>query len=168
LCQALFETSQFREDSDVDFDKKEMLLTHQMGRKPSRSELAAHCQMRLHELAFILDCHESSHENDQVIPDTEELHADCTGCELQDGDPMRPLQLKGLQSTALRWLDELSERQRAVLVRRYGLNGHQQMTLEQVGEDIGLSTATITTIGGSKGRWGQGLSAGCGHGSIKT
>jgi RNA polymerase nonessential primary-like sigma factor len=126
--------------------RKEMLLTHQMGRKPSRSELAAHCQMRLHELAFILDCHESSHENDQVIPDTEELHADCTGCELQDGDPMRPLQLKGLQSTALRWLDELSERQRAVLVRRYGLNGHQQMTLEQVGEDIGLTRERVRQI----------------------
>lgn len=126
--------------------RKEMLLTHQMGRKPSRSELAAHCQMRLHELAFILDCHESSHENDQVIPDTEELHADCTGCELHDSDPMRPLQLKGLQSTALRWLDELSERQRAVLVRRYGLNGHDPMTLEQVGEDIGLTRERVRQI----------------------
>ncbi len=126
--------------------RKEMLLTHQIGRKPSRSELAAHCQMRLHELVFILDCHESSHENDQVIPDTEELHSDCTGCELPDSDPVRPLQLKGLQSTALRWLDELSERQRAVLVRRFGLKGHDQMTLEQVGEDIGLTRERVRQI----------------------
>jgi RNA polymerase nonessential primary-like sigma factor len=126
--------------------RKEMLLTHQLGRKPSRSELAAYCKMRLHELAFILDCHESSHESDQVIPDSEELHADCTGSEMHDGDPVRPMQLKGLQGTAQRWLNELSERQSAVLVRRFGLNGHKPMTLEQVGEDIGLTRERVRQI----------------------
>lgn len=126
--------------------RKEMLLTHRMGRKPSRSELATHCKMRLHELAFILDCHESSHENDQIIPDAEELHADCTGSELHDGDPVRPMQLKGIQGTAQRWLNELSERQSAVLVRRFGLNGHEPMTLEQVGEDIGLTRERVRQI----------------------
>lgn len=125
--------------------RKEMSLAHQMGRKPNRSELAAHCGIRLHELAFLLDCHESSHDNDQAIPDTEELDADCCAA-LDDADPVRPMQLTGMYGTTWRWLNELNDRQRAVLERRYGLNGHVPLTLEQTGEDIGLTRERVRQI----------------------
>lgn len=125
--------------------RKEMLLTHQMGRKPTRSELAEHCGLKLHELTFLLDCHESSHDNEQAIPDTDELESDC--CPAQDdGDPVRPMQLTGMRGTAWRWLNELNERQRQVLERRYGLNGHEPLTLEQTGEEIGLTRERVRQI----------------------
>lgn len=126
--------------------RKEMLLTHQKGCKPSRSELAAHCGITTDELAFVLDCHESSHDHDQVIPDTDELHAECSGAALDDRDPERPVQLNGIYGTLWRWLNELNERQRAVLERRYGLNGHQLLTLEQTGEEIGLTRERVRQI----------------------
>ena len=35
------------------------------------------------------------------------------------------------------WLDELSDKQREVVVRRFGLRGHESATLEEVGAEIG-------------------------------
>lgn len=44
------------------------------------------------------------------------------------------------------WLDELSEKQREVVVRRFGLRGHDAATLEQVGREIGLTRERVRQI----------------------
>lgn len=44
------------------------------------------------------------------------------------------------------WLDELSIKQREVIVRRFGLRGHDSSTLEQVGEEIGLTRERVRQI----------------------
>ena len=44
------------------------------------------------------------------------------------------------------WLDELSEKQREVVVRRFGLRGHEAATLEEVGAEIGLTRERVRQI----------------------
>ncbi|HBG29334.1 MAG TPA: RNA polymerase sigma factor RpoS, partial [Gammaproteobacteria bacterium] len=44
------------------------------------------------------------------------------------------------------WLDRLSAKQREVIERRFGLNGHERATLEQVGKDIGLTRERVRQI----------------------
>ncbi len=44
------------------------------------------------------------------------------------------------------WLAELTEKQREVVVRRFGLRGHEAATLEQVGEEIGLTRERVRQI----------------------
>jgi len=44
------------------------------------------------------------------------------------------------------WLDQLNEKQRAVISRRFGLRGHEQGTLEEVGEDVGLTRERVRQI----------------------
>ena len=44
------------------------------------------------------------------------------------------------------WLDQLNEKQRAVISRRFGLRGHEQGTLEDVGADIGLTRERVRQI----------------------
>lgn len=44
------------------------------------------------------------------------------------------------------WLDELSEKQKDVVVRRFGLRGHESATLEQVGAEIGLTRERVRQI----------------------
>src|SRR5690625_6430293 len=46
------------------------------------------------------------------------------------------------------WLDDLSEKQREVLARRFGLRGHDVCTLEQVGREIGLTRERVRQIQG--------------------
>ncbi len=44
------------------------------------------------------------------------------------------------------WLDKLSEKQRAVIERRFGLHGYRRMTLEQIGLEIGVTRERVRQI----------------------
>ena len=44
------------------------------------------------------------------------------------------------------WLDQLDEKQRVVLARRYGLRGHEPQTLEEVGQEVGLTRERVRQI----------------------
>ena len=44
------------------------------------------------------------------------------------------------------WLEDLSEKQREVVARRFGLRGHETSTLEEVGREIGLTRERVRQI----------------------
>jgi RNA polymerase nonessential primary-like sigma factor len=61
-------------------------------------------------------------------------------------DPSDILQNDDIKSGLDRWLDELTERQRDVLARRFGLRGYDADTLENVGLEVGLSRERVRQI----------------------
>ena len=63
-----------------------------------------------------------------------------------DGDPSQILQDDDLVNNLDRWLSELSEKQREVISRRFGLRGYQPATLEDVGREIGLTRERVRQI----------------------
>lgn len=66
---------------------------------------------------------------DQHRSDPEEL--------VEDGDLVNSLE---------EWLGELPEKQREVIARRFGLQGHEISTLEEVGKEIGLTRERVRQI----------------------
>ncbi|MDZ7788031.1 MAG: RNA polymerase sigma factor RpoS [Halofilum sp. (in: g-proteobacteria)] len=44
------------------------------------------------------------------------------------------------------WLDELGDKQKAVVVRRFGLRGHNTATLEQIGRELGITRERVRQI----------------------
>ncbi len=56
---------------------------------------------------------------------------------LEEGDVVEHLQ---------DWLNELTEKQRAVVERRFGLNGYERATLEEVGNEIGVTRERVRQI----------------------
>ena len=61
-------------------------------------------------------------------------------------DPGTELQNNDIQSNLERWVEELPEKQREVLSRRFGLRGYEASTLEDVGREIGLTRERVRQI----------------------
>ena len=61
-------------------------------------------------------------------------------------DPLTALSGKDLGIEARELLDSLKARDRAVVVRRFGLEGHRMMTLEEIGNEMGCTRERIRQI----------------------
>lgn len=64
----------------------------------------------------------------------------------QTQDPEKILHREDLQSQIEIWLSELNDKQREVVERRFGLNGREISTLEEVGADIGVTRERVRQI----------------------
>jgi RNA polymerase nonessential primary-like sigma factor len=60
--------------------------------------------------------------------------------------PENQIEDENLVSVLNEWLQQLPEKQREVLVRRFGLLNHQEETLEQVGREIRLTRERVRQI----------------------
>lgn len=60
--------------------------------------------------------------------------------------PRRLVQNEQLNQLISEWIQELPERHQEVLARRFGLNGHDSDTLENVGIEIGLTRERVRQI----------------------
>lgn len=61
-------------------------------------------------------------------------------------DPENILQSENLNSQLTEWLDELNDKQREVVERRFGLSGREISTLEEIGADIGVTRERVRQI----------------------
>ncbi|WP_298139143.1 RNA polymerase sigma factor RpoS [Acidiferrobacter sp.] len=61
-------------------------------------------------------------------------------------NPEKALQDGDLHGQIAAWLSELNDKQREVVERRFGLNGRDISTLEQVGADIGVTRERVRQI----------------------
>ncbi len=61
-------------------------------------------------------------------------------------DPSKQVQAEVLNEVLERWLLRLSDKQRAVVERRFGLHGYEKCTLEQVGAEIGVTRERVRQI----------------------
>ncbi len=64
----------------------------------------------------------------------------------RSGGPTDILQNDGLHQNMGHWLDQLSEKQREVVCRRYGLRGYENSTLEQVAKELGVTRERVRQI----------------------
>jgi len=61
-------------------------------------------------------------------------------------DPADVLQDNNMSSCLENWIDQLSDKQQEVLSRRFGLRGYPISTLEEVGQEIGLTRERVRQI----------------------
>jgi RNA polymerase nonessential primary-like sigma factor len=126
--------------------RQERLLSSQLGRAPRRSELADSLNMSLGGLDELLDCQEYGQ---QPVPTGEALtDLEFDTLELADdsADPCESMHSGSRDNTLKRWLGALCARERAVIVRRYGLDGYKPDTLENVGAEIGLTRERVRQL----------------------
>jgi RNA polymerase nonessential primary-like sigma factor len=61
-------------------------------------------------------------------------------------DPSSQVQAQDVHDVLEKWLNRLNDKQRAVVERRFGLHGYDKRTLEQVGEEIGVTRERVRQI----------------------
>jgi RNA polymerase nonessential primary-like sigma factor len=64
----------------------------------------------------------------------------------EEADPSRQCQSDDIHDALEHWMHRLTEKQRAVVERRFGLHGHERATLEEVGEHIGVTRERVRQI----------------------
>lgn len=64
----------------------------------------------------------------------------------QNNDPSHLLQSDDVQRHIDTWLYQLSDKQRAVVERRFGLHGHEVCTLEEIGNELGVTRERVRQI----------------------
>ena len=63
-----------------------------------------------------------------------------------DAEPAQRAQQETVNTILDRWIFELGDKQRAVVERRYGVHGHRRLTLEQIGNEIGVTRERVRQI----------------------
>jgi len=114
-------------------------LSQKLDHEPSPEEIAKLLEKPVEDVEKMLSLNERVTSMDTPIgPSSDKTLVD-TVADQQVSDPVELLQDSDLSASLDSWLDELSEKQREVVARRFGLRGHESSTLEEVGREIGLT-----------------------------
>lgn len=126
--------------------RAERELTQEMDHAPLLGEIAKRMGRPLSEVRKISGFRERvisahspiSRENEHSLIDTI-ADEDCF-------DPQDSAQFEDIRHLIDEWLEELSQIQREVVERRFGIHGYPRATLEQVGEQIGVTRERVRQI----------------------
>ena len=120
-------------------------LRQELDRAPSMQELAEHLERDVADVERLMGLHErvtlrnSSRDNEGEGP-VERLRA------RRSAEPSRCAQQEIINAIVDHWVCELGEKQREVVERRFGLHGYRRATLEQIGNEIGVTRERVRQI----------------------
>jgi RNA polymerase nonessential primary-like sigma factor len=121
-------------------------LTQKLDHEPSAEEIAALVDRPVEDVKRMLGLNERVSSVDVPLgPDSDRSLLD-TIADQQVSDPAELLQDDDMRMSIAAWLEELSEKQREVIARRFGLAGYEGATLEEVGREIGLTRERVRQI----------------------
>jgi RNA polymerase nonessential primary-like sigma factor len=122
-------------------------LAQTLDHEPSPEEIADLLDRPIADVKRMLGLNETvvTSVEDPLGTDSDKTVLDTLADE-QNSDPAEMLQDENLRESIDEWLLELSEKQREVVIRRFGLRGHEISTLEEVGNAIGLTRERVRQI----------------------
>ncbi len=121
-------------------------LTQKLDHEPKPEEIAEMLDRPVRDVKRMLSLNERVASVDVPMgPDSDKsVVENITGENITD--PSELLQNSNLHGSLTDWLSELSEKQREVIARRFGLLGYEMSTLEDVGREIGLTRERVRQI----------------------
>ncbi len=121
-------------------------LAQKLDHEPSAEEIAELLDKPVEDVKKMLKLNERVTSVDTPLSvDSDKTVLD-TIADQKVSDPQSLLQDSDMRSSINAWLLELSEKQREVISRRFGLLGHEPSTLEMVGHEIGLTRERVRQI----------------------
>ncbi|TCS40736.1 RNA polymerase sigma factor RpoS [Reinekea marinisedimentorum] len=121
-------------------------LSQKLDHEPTPEDIAFLLEKPVEDVKKMLALNERVTSVDTPIGHTSDKNLLDTIADERANDPSDALQEDDLKASIDRWLDELSEKQREVVARRFGLRGYETSTLEDVGREIGLTRERVRQI----------------------
>ena len=120
-------------------------LQQKKGHAPTIHELADHLERDAVDVERLMSLHErvtlrANGRHEQGDGPVDRLRAK------RSAEPSRCAQRDDVNDIVDRWVCELNDKQRTVVERRFGLHGCGRATLEQVGEEIGVTRERVRQI----------------------
>jgi RNA polymerase nonessential primary-like sigma factor len=121
-------------------------LAQKLDHEPSAEEIADLLERPVTDVKRMLALNERVASVDTPLgPNSDKCLLD-TVADDRSADPCTTLQNNDITGSLSDWLDELTEKQREVVSRRFGLRGYETSTLEEVGREIGLTRERVRQI----------------------
>ena len=121
-------------------------LTQKLDHEPSTQEIASHVHKPASEVSRLLGLNERVTSVDAPLgPDSDASVVETIADDVCP-DPSEQLQEDLVHESIAIWLNQLTDKQREVVSRRFGLLGHDSSTLEEVGREIGLTRERVRQI----------------------
>ncbi len=123
-------------------------LTQEYGREPTIPEIADRMGKTVEQLNRLLDYNEHTGSLDTPIKNSNDGASSLIDfvSEKSTPDPRSTLEDEDITSSVDHWLNQLAAKHREVIVRRFGLLGHDCSTLEQVGNELDLTRERVRQI----------------------
>ncbi len=120
-------------------------LRQETNRAPSVAEIADHLDRDVADVERLIALHErvtlrSGSPDGDGMSAVDRLRAH------RSAEPSRCAQADDVHEIVDHWVCELSDKQRAVVERRFGLHGYRRATLEQIGHEIGVTRERVRQI----------------------
>jgi RNA polymerase nonessential primary-like sigma factor len=121
-------------------------LSQKLDHEPTAEEIADLLDRPVADVKRMLGLNERvTSANSPLGPESDKSVLD-TIPDSSQADPAMLLQDNDLRANIDTWLSQLSEKQREVVARRFGLRGYEMSTLEEVGREIGLTRERVRQI----------------------
>ena len=118
-------------------------LRNELDRVPTFAEIAEQMDVSVDDVERLMALRDRvmlrASNTDEDGP-VDRLHAK------RDAEPPRCAQKDAVHDIVDHWVWELNEKQRAVVERRFGLHGYRRATLEQIGDEIGVTRERVRQI----------------------
>jgi RNA polymerase nonessential primary-like sigma factor len=121
-------------------------LIQKLDHEPTAEDIAEHLDKPVTDVNKMLRLNERIASVDTPFTgDSEKALLDVIADEKSAG-PENYLQSDDMSNNIVHWLNELNNKQKEVLARRFGLLGYEPATLEDVGSEIGLTRERVRQI----------------------
>ena len=121
-------------------------LAQSLEREPSAEDVAQMLDRPIEDVKRMLGLNERIASVDSPLDRDSDRTLIDTIPDEHNRDPARMLQDDDMQRHIDAWLSQLNDKQRAVVERRFGLDGREIATLEEVGNEIGVTRERVRQI----------------------
>jgi RNA polymerase primary sigma factor/RNA polymerase nonessential primary-like sigma factor len=127
--------------------RQKSLFQQEYGREPTLLELSTVCKMSLSALKKAFDAMNQDTSLDTPIGDDDNssLH-EVIADEICGLDPYFHVENESKKKLIQQWLECLTENEKIIITRRYGLAGEEPETLETIGKDFGITRERVRQI----------------------